>query len=152
MSVIYRSDTSQDEFIIDKISYKSSDDNQIRNNLIIKLNIIDKLINNISLINSIIEELIKTKEYYILYEYNKKCKYPPFKIEKSIINNKIYNRFTLNQFKRFYIDNIQNIINTTNIFIEEKEDDEWTYVYNNTKIKKNKINKLLDEINQFKYQ
>ena len=35
---------------------------------------IDKLIDNISLMNSIIDECLKMNEYYILYEYNKKCK------------------------------------------------------------------------------
>jgi hypothetical protein len=153
METIYRSDMSHDEFIIDRITYQVENEDK-RNELVIKLNSIDKLIDNLSLMNSIIEEYIKMKEHYILYEYNKKCKYPPFKIERHTINNITYNRFTLNQFKRFYIDNIHHIININNIYIEieQMEEDGWTYVCDKTRIKKEKLNQLLDEINQFKYQ
>jgi hypothetical protein len=151
MGTVYCSNISHDEFMVDKIKYQKETDN--RYDLVIKLINIDKLIDNISLMNSIIDECLKRNEYYILYEYNKKCKYPPFKIEKYTINNIIYNRFTLNQFKRFYIDNIHHIINTNNIYIEIEHIDEdgWTYVCNKTKIKKEKMNKLLDEIEQIKY-
>ena len=153
METIYRSDMSHDEFIINRIIYQVEQDVE-RNDLVIKLNNIDKLIDNLSLMDSIIEEYIKMKEHFILYEYNKKCKYPPFKIEKHTINNVIYNRFTLNQFKRFYIDNIQHIINTSNVYIEieQTEEDGWNYVCDKTKNKKEKINQLLDEINQIKNQ
>jgi hypothetical protein len=154
METIYRSDVSHDEFIIDRITYHIEKDNTERNDILIKLNYIDKLIDNLSLMNSIIEEYIKMKEHYILYEYNKKCRYPLFKIERYTINNITYNRFTLNQFKRFYIDNIHHIIDTTNIYIEikEREDDGWTYICDKTRIKKEKMNQLLDEINQIKHQ
>ena len=152
MEIIYRSDMSYDEFAINRLIYLS--DGIERNDLVIKLIHIDKLIDNLSLMNSIIDEYNKMKECYILYEYNKKCKYPPFKIEKHTINNVTYNRFTLNQFKRFYVDNIQNIIDTNNIYIEidEKKDDGWTYICDKIKIKKEKMSQLLDEINQIKQQ
>jgi len=152
MEIIYRSDMSYDEFAINRLIYLS--DGTKRSDLVIKLNYIDKLIDNLSLMNSIIDEYNKMKECYILYEYNKKCKYPPFKIEKHTINNVTYNRFTLNQFKLFYVDNIQNIIDTNNIYIEidEKKDDGWTYICDKIKIKKEKMSQLLDEINQIKQQ
>jgi len=149
MEIIYRSDISYDEFVINRIMY--CDEGNKRNDLVIKLNIIDELIDNLSLMNSIIDEYIKTNEQYILYEYNKKCKYPKFNINTHIINNITYNRFTLNQFKRFYTDNIQHIINKNNIYIETTQpDDEWTYVCDKSKIKNEKISSLLKKIKSLK--
>jgi hypothetical protein len=152
MSTIYRSDVSYDEFYVDRIKYKTQKGEE-RYELIIKLEYIDNIIDNLILMNSILDEYVKNREQYILYEYNRKCKYPPFKIESNNINGISFSRFTLTQFKRFYVDNIQNIIDMSNAYIGviDELDDGWTYVCDKKKLKKDKINKLLDELHQIKH-
>jgi hypothetical protein len=153
MPTIYRSDVSNDEFIVDRLKYKTLEGEE-RDELVISLGYIDKIIENLSLMNSIIDEYAQIKEHYILYSYNRKYKYPPFKIESNNINNKLYTRFTLNQFKRFYVDNIQNLIDPMTVYIGiiDDEDDGWTYVCDKNKLRKEKINSLLDELHQIKQQ
>lgn len=159
MATYYKSDASNDEFIIEKIHYITKykhdevEEYVERDELTIGLVSIDNLIENLSLMNSVIDECAKQNEHYILYEHNKKNTYPPFRVERVNYNNKNYTRFTLNQFKRFYVDNIQNIITSDNVYIDAPNEEEgWTLVCDKNKLRKQKVNDLLNEIHKIKHQ
>ena len=154
MTTQYKSDVSEDTFVVEKVKYtsiiKNTDQQHTieKEEYIIKLEYIDKLIENLSLLISIIDEL-SSSETHILYKYNTNCIYPQFKFERIKISNQYYTRFTLKQFKRFYIDNIQNIINVKNVYINNiEQEDGWTVVMDFKKMAHDKINSIYNEFKQ----
>lgn len=164
MSSLYKSDISNDEFLIDRLTYTSvrkeksdtkdaTNITENRDEIHITLVNFDKVVENVSLLNSVLDEYAQIRESFILYKYNPLCTYPPFRLEKVYIGGVHYKRFTLNQFKRFYVDNLENIITQNNVYIgvpDGEDENGFTIVCDRRKLRKEKYDSVLEEFRQFR--
>jgi hypothetical protein len=134
---IYKSELTKDEFMIHSID-------QVKFAYVIQLNVIDDILENLGLLGRIIDDLNEKNITKLLYKYNKKCDYPKnIKFGRVVIDNELYTIFTFQQFKRFYTDNIGNIVNRNIIAINtHKNEDGWTVVDDSNKQKIRKIKEI----------
>jgi hypothetical protein len=148
----YKSELTNDAFNISKatIKYKQQNCAEEMLRIVTKITVtqIDDIIENLSLINKLLDELATDEQTHVIYKYNKCCMYPHYKQDKIWLANESYTLFTLDQFKNFYLDNMQYIIEPNNVYILDTpiEDPEGWIIVGDSKHKR-RLTKTKELIN-----
>lgn len=144
---VFGSNLTHDQFTVESIDHHMQKNGHpsIVTDVSITADVIDDIIENFGLMNFIVDQYNDIGFRYILFEYKPYYTYPKFELEKVSFRGNNYTRFTTNQFKRFYAENIANILNYDKIFIDHSnrpDDDGWTVVVDKKKTKQKKMDEL----------
>lgn len=144
---IFGSNLTHDQFTVEPVVHHMQKNGHfsIVTDVSITVDVIDDIIENFGLMHFVVDQYNETGFRYILFEYKPYYTYPKFELEKVSSCGINYTRFTINQFKRFYADNISNILNYDKIFIDlsnQPDDDGWTVVTDKKKTKQKKMDEL----------
>ncbi|AYV78340.1 MAG: hypothetical protein Edafosvirus10_15 [Edafosvirus sp.] len=121
-----------------------------------KLTKFDDVTENLKLLDDLVDKLKKNKVRWLLVDFkdsftipqqiSKTCTY-----EEDDRGNQTHVKCIVNDFDKFYKENLKNLIKLGNINVTEpKEDDGWIQVVNLKKLKRERINKVRTEVSDLK--